>query len=178
MSSSGTALIGDRLPRGTLIIVGLAALVVVSLGLAAIRGILAPVLLTLVLTICAYPIRVLLQRHGAPGAIGTGAVMLTVAGLLAAFVVTFAIAFAQFVAMLPTYADQIDTALAGLAGWLASIGVGQAQVQAVVTTLNPSTVAAALSGVLGSVLSLTTAVVIVFTMIITMGADSAHAGTI
>ena len=178
MSSSRTGLIGDRFPRGTLIIVGLAAAVVVSLGLAAIRGILAPVLLTLVLMICAYPIRVVLQRHGAPGAIGTGAVMLTVAGLLAAFVVTFAIAFAQFVAMLPTYADQIDTALAGLAGWLASIGVGQAQVQAVVTTLSPSSVAAALSGVLGSVLSLTTAVVIVFTMIITMGADSAHAGTI
>src|ERR1700712_2190067 len=110
MSSSGTPLAGNRFPRGTLIIVGLAAAVVVSVGRAAIRGILAPVLLTLVLTICAYPIRVALQRRGAPGAIGTGAVMLTVAGLLAAFVVTFVIAFAQFVAMVPTYSQQIDTA--------------------------------------------------------------------
>ena len=178
MSSSRTALIGDRFPRGTLIIVGLAAAVVVSMGLGAIRGILAPVLLTLVLTICAYPVRVILQRHGAPGAIGTGAVMLTVAGLLAAFVVTLVIAFAQFVVMLPTYGDQIDAALADLAAWLASIGVGSDQVHAVVTTLNPSNIAAATSQVLGSVFSLTTAGVIVFTMIITMGADSAHAGTV
>ncbi|RDJ92895.1 AI-2E family transporter, partial [Lacticaseibacillus rhamnosus] len=102
----------------SLIIVGLAAAVVVSMGMAGIRGILAPVLLTLVLTICAYPIRVVLQRHGVPGALGTGAVMLTVAGLLAAFVVTFAIAFAQFVEMLPTYADQIDAAVADLTAWL------------------------------------------------------------
>jgi predicted PurR-regulated permease PerM len=178
MSSSRTVLTGDRFPRGTLIIVGLAAAVVVSTGMAAIRGILAPVLLTLVLTICVYPVRVRLQRRGASGAIGTGAVMLSVAGLLAAFVFVFVIAFGQFVAMLPTYSDQIDAALAGLAAWLASIGVGADDVHGVVTTLDPAKLGGAVSGLLGSVLSLTGAVVIVFTMIITMGADSAHAGTV
>src|SRR5947208_16235949 len=98
------------------------------MGMAGIRGILAPVLLTLVLTICAYPIRVVLQRRGVTGALGTGAVMLTVAGLLVAFVVVFAIASAQFVEMLPTYGAQIHAAVADLTGALASIGVASDRV--------------------------------------------------
>jgi hypothetical protein len=73
------------LGRGVRILLGLAAAVVVSFGMAAIGNILAPALLALVLTICAQPVRVWLERHGTPQGLATGAVGLTLFALLDMF---------------------------------------------------------------------------------------------
>ena len=115
-------------PRGTIILIALGAAVVVAAGLSGIRGIVAPVLLTLVLIICAYPIRVLLLKKGVPGGLATGAVMLVVFGLLVLFAFTVAVALGQFVAMLPSYSKQFAEIGANISKWLASIGVSQQQI--------------------------------------------------
>ncbi|MFP3416084.1 hypothetical protein SB773_32085, partial [Bacillus sp. SIMBA_074] len=81
----------------------LAASVVVAFGMGAIAGILAPTLLALVLTICAQPVRVWLERHGTPSGVATGAVALTVFALLAGFIGLLIVAMAQFIGMLPQY---------------------------------------------------------------------------
>ena len=54
----------SRVARGTIGLVALAALTVTAFGMSAMRGILAPVLLTLILTICANPVRIYLQERG------------------------------------------------------------------------------------------------------------------
>ena len=94
------------LPRATTILVALAAATVAAFGLSGIRGILAPTLLTLVLVICANPVRIWLLKRGVAGGLATGSVILVVFGLLAGFTYTIVIAFAQFVEMLPTYSTQ------------------------------------------------------------------------
>jgi AI-2 transport protein TqsA len=165
-------------PRGTIILIALGAAVVVAAGLSGIRGIVAPVLLTLVLIICAYPIRVLLLKKGVPGGLATGAVMLVVFGLLVLFAFTVAVALGQFVAMLPSYSKQFAEIGANISKWLASIGVSQQQIQAVEHSISPASIAGFVSGLLGSVGNVTVALVIIFTMIILMASDAVYVPTI
>ena len=126
------------LPRGTNILVALGAATLTAIGISSIKGILAPVLLTLILTICANPVRTGLLKRGVPGGIATGSVILVVFGLLAGFTYTLILATAQFVAMLPNYQKQFEQIGASIGAWLTSIGVGPEQVQAVEKGLTPT----------------------------------------
>jgi AI-2 transport protein TqsA len=165
-------------PRGAIILVGLASAVVVAMGISQIRGILAPVLLTLILTICASPVRTWLEKLGVPTGLATGAVILVVFGLLAAFTYTIIIAFSQFVAMLPDYATQFAQIGTEIGDGLTALGIDQAQIQSIVAGIDPGNIAAAVGGALGSVLGITGALVIVLTMMILMAADAVYAKTI
>ncbi|GAA1443143.1 AI-2E family transporter [Leifsonia poae] len=166
------------LPRATTILVGLAAATVTAIGLSGIRGILAPTLLTLILVICANPVRTGLLKRGVPGGIATGSVILVVFGLLAAFTYTIIIAFGQFVAMLPSYSAQFEQIGTSIAAWLKSIGIGQAQVQEIQKSINPNNIVAFFTNALGSVVGITGALVIVLTMMILMAADAVYARTV
>jgi predicted PurR-regulated permease PerM len=166
------------LPRGTNILVALGAATLTAIGISSIKGILAPVLLTLILTICANPVRTGLLKRGVPGGIATGSVILVVFGLLAGFTYTLILATAQFVAMLPNYQKQFEQIGASIGAWLTSIGVGPEQVQAVEKGLTPTNLGHIISSALGSVVSITGALVIILTMMILMAADAAYARTI
>lgn len=166
------------LPRGTVLLIGLAAATVTAVGISSIRGILAPVLLTLILIICAHPVRTGLEKRGVPHGLATGSVILAVFLLLAGFAYTLVIAFAQFVNMLPQYSDQLAAIGKNIASWLQSVGVSQAQVASVESSFNPSTIISFFSGILGSVFSITGALVIILTMLILMSADAVYVPTI
>jgi AI-2 transport protein TqsA len=166
------------LPRGTTILVGLAAGTVVAFGIGGIRGILAPVLLTLILTICANPVRVALEKRGVPHGLATGSVILTVFVLLAGFTYTVIIAFAQFATMLPNYSSQIAKLGTTITSWLSSLGIGPEQIQQLTKGFSPGTILSFASGVLGSVVSITAGLVIVLTMLILMSADATYVPTI
>jgi AI-2 transport protein TqsA len=166
------------LPRATTILVGLAAATVTAIGLSGIRGILAPTLLTLVLVICANPVRTGLLKRGVPGGLATGSVILVVFGLLAAFTYTILLAFAQFVAMLPNYSTQFQQIADNVGAWLKSIGVGQAQIQQIKNGIDPSKIAGLVTDTLGNVVGITGALVIVLTMMILMAADAVYAHTV
>ena len=60
-------------PRATTILIGLAAATVTAIGLSGIRGILAPTLLTLILVICANPVRTAVRAGRILGAGLSGA---------------------------------------------------------------------------------------------------------
>ena len=167
-----------RYPRAAIILVGLAGATVAGIGISSLRGILAPTLLTLVLTICAAPVRDWLPARGVPRGIATPTIVLVVFGVLAAFVYAIVIALAQFLAMLPTYSDQFSQIGESVARWLGSVGIGQAQIQAIVAGIDPRNIVATVAGALGGVAALTGALVIVLTMMILMAADSAYARVI
>jgi AI-2 transport protein TqsA len=167
-----------RYPRATIILVGLAGATVAGIGISSLRGILAPTLLTLVLTICAAPVRDWLPARGVPRGIATPAIVLVVFGVLAAFVYAIVIALIQFLEMLPTYSDQFTQIGENVARWLGSVGIGQAQIQDIVAGIDPRNIVATVAGALGGVADLTGALVIVLTMMILMAADSAYARVI
>jgi predicted PurR-regulated permease PerM len=164
--------------RAAAILVALAGATITAIGLSSIRGILAPVLLTLVLTICAHPVRVALERWGVPHALATGSVILVVFVLLAGFIYALVIAFAQFVGMLPQFSSQLSAAGATIGDWLKSIGIGEQQVRAIVEGFDPSSIIGFASGLLGSAFSITGGLVIVLTMLILMAADATYVPTI
>lgn len=164
--------------RGVRILLGLAAGVVISFGMGAIGGILAPTLLALVLTICAQPVRVWLERHGTPQGLATGAVGLTVFALLAGFVAILWIAMAQFIGMLPQYKPQLQQLGDQFSTWLQSLGVGPQQVQQIKAGFDPGTFLSFFSGLLGNAFGLLTLGVIVLTMLILMPADAAYTPTL
>jgi AI-2 transport protein TqsA len=167
-----------RFPRATTILVALAAATVVAIGMSAIKGILAPTLLTLVLVICANPVRTGLLRRGVPPGLATGSVILVVFGLLAAFTYTIIIAFAQFVEMLPTYSDELSKVGANLGDLLKSLGFSSDQVKSVVAGVDPANIAGVVTDAIGSVAGITAALVIVLTMMILMAADAVYSRTI
>lgn len=164
--------------RGLRILLSLAAIVVAGFGMAAIGDILAPTLLALVLTICAQPVRVWLTRHGTPEGIATGAVALTVFALLAGFAALLIVALAQFVEMLPAYAQQFEQLGAQLGAWLQSIGVGPQTVQSLVAGFDPGKFLDFFTGLLGGAFGLVSFGVVVLTMLILMPADAAYAPTL
>jgi AI-2 transport protein TqsA len=167
-----------RLPRGTLILLATSSLIITAAGMHAIRAILAPVLLTLILVICVSPVARWVRRRGAPQGIATGAVILITLGLLAIFLVTGLLAVGQFVAMLPRYADEFAAAVRALGDGLATLGVDSEQIRQLSTAIDPENIVSAVLGAVGGVASIAGALVIVLTMIILMAADAAYLPTI
>lgn len=159
-------------------LVGLAAATVVTIGLGAIRGILAPVLLTLILTICANPVRVYAQKHGVPQGLATGSVIVVMFALLAGFTLAVIIAVGQFVDMLPHYASQFEEIGQNIRAWLGSVGISREQASAFVSTIDPRNVAALVTDAVGGVFSISGALVIILTMMILMSADAVYVPTI
>lgn len=172
----GTAAAADG--RASRILLGLAAGVVVSIGMHAIGSILAPTLLALVLTICAQPVRVWLTRHGTPPGIATGAVALTTFALLAAFAGLLFIALAQFVGMLPQYKDELAQIGAQFSAWLATLGVGPDEAKTVAQSFDPSKFLDFFTGIIGGAFGIVSFGVIVLTMLILMPADAAYTPTL
>lgn len=164
--------------RGTTILVALAAGTVAVIGMGMISSILVPVLLTLVLTICAHPVRVGLERRGVPHGVATGSVVLVVFVLLAGFVMLLVVAFAQFATMLPQYSTQLAEIGATVGQWLGKLGIGQEQIQALLAGIDPNNIVDLLSGLFGGLLNVTTSLVIVLTMLILMAADALYVPTI
>ncbi|WP_308287521.1 AI-2E family transporter [Cryobacterium sp. 1639] len=164
--------------RNTSILVGLGGATVTVFGLAAIAGIAAPILLALVLTICAHPVRRGLERRGVPRGLATGSVVATVFIVLAAFVAAFGLALGQFAALLPQFASQLSDIGTTVSEWLATLGFGTAQVQAVEDSFDPSNLVPVVSGLFGSITNITVALVIVLTMLILMAADAGYLPTL
>ena len=179
VAPTGSAGAGSRaMPRNAAILVALGGATVAVFGLAAIAGIAAPILLALVLTICAHPIRTGLERRGVPRGLATGTVVSAVFLVLAAFVAALMLALAQFAALLPQFADQLSDIGSTVSGWLASVGVDAAQVQAVEASFSPSNLVPLVSNIFGSVTTVTVALVIVLTMLILMAADAGYLPTL
>jgi AI-2 transport protein TqsA len=162
------------LPRATILLLGLAAAVVAVFGLAAARSVVAPVFLALVLTICVHPLRRLLERRGVPRGLATGSAIVAVFALLAGFFAALYIALVQFTALLPEYADEIETALGNLAARLEEIGIGAAQAETIVSGLEPSRAIEIVTGFLGGITGIVFSLVIVLTLLILMAMDASY----
>jgi predicted PurR-regulated permease PerM len=162
------------MPRATVILLGLAAAVVVTFGLWATRSVVGPVFFALVLTICVHPARRRLEGRGVPRGLATAIAIVVVFALLAGFFAALLFALAQFTALLPEYAPEIEDTAAALANALASIGFGPEQVQTILEGLEPSRAADIISGVLGGITNIVFGLVVVLTLVILMAMDGTY----
>src|SRR6478609_6697969 len=167
---------GYGLPRGLIIMLGLAAGVVVAGGIHAVPDIIGPIFLALVLTITVDPLRGMLIRRGAPRWLATLVVILGVYAIIIGLVVAAAIGVAQFVGLMPQYADQIQAELSGLKSWLAGMGVTQEQVQSMLSNIDRSSILSYVGALLSGVMSALTSLLFIITLLIFLAVDGSVFG--
>jgi AI-2 transport protein TqsA len=95
-------------------------------------------------------------------------------GVLAGFFAILLFGIAQFTALLPQYAPEIEAAAANLGGLLASIGFGPEQIQTIIDGLEPSRAADVISGLLGGITGIVFGLVVVLTLLILMAMDATY----
>jgi AI-2 transport protein TqsA len=160
--------------RNAFILIGLGGAVLVCFGIAGLGSIIAPVFLAVVLTICMHPLRIWLERHHVPRGIATGAVILAVVLLLLGFGYMVLVAFGQFSALLPQFADQIAAFGQDVAAWLNSLGISSRELQAIVADFDPSSLVDFVGGLIGGLAGISSALIILLTIALLMGMDAGY----
>jgi AI-2 transport protein TqsA len=156
MSSEIDVIYQPALPRGLIILLGLAAALVAALGMRQFANILGPVFLALVLSIAVHPVRRWADNHRWPAWLGVILSLLAVYGIVATLFAILVISGIQFASLLQDYAPQFQAFLRDAAQLLESVGVSQEKLQSIVNDLSPSKlvgVAGSLLGGLAGVLS-------------------------
>ncbi|MCD5345608.1 AI-2E family transporter [Agromyces sp. H3Y2-19a] len=181
--AEGAMTAGTPVPhRNAFMLLGFAGLVITLFGIAAIGSVFSAVFLALVLVICVHPVRRGLERRGVPRGIATLLVLLTVVLLLGGFVFALVISFAQFATLLPEYAPEFESWATAASKWLSSLGVGQEQINALMSSFDPGKIVGALSGLvsslLGGALGFISFAVILLTMLILITFDSSYVPTV
>ena len=126
----------SRLPRGLILVLAVAGMLVAALAIQQFAGIAAPVLLALVLVIAVHPLTGMLRRRGLPMWLAKTITLIAVLGLIVGLAAAVALSIARLATILPEYEDDFAELVANLRTWLASLGVGQAEVQAVLDQIS------------------------------------------
>ena len=162
---------GYGLPRALIMVLGIAAGVIVAAGIHAVPNIIGPIFLALVLTITVDPLRGMMIRRGAPRWLATLVVVIGVFAIVIGLVVGAIIGVAQLVSLLPQYADQLQSELAGLKSWLSGLGVTQSDVENMLKSIDKSSIVAAGAAVLSSVTGVLTSLLFIITLLIFLAVD-------
>jgi predicted PurR-regulated permease PerM len=164
------------LPRGLIIMLGLAAGVVVATGIHAVPDLIGPIFLALVLTVTVDPLRGMMIRRGAPRWLATLVVVIGVYAIIFGLVIAAAVGVAQFIGLIPQYADQLQSELTGLKSWLAGMGVTQEQIQSTLSGLDKSSILSYIASLLSSVMSVFTSLFFIITLLIFLAVDGSVFG--
>jgi AI-2 transport protein TqsA len=144
------------LPRGLIILLGVAAALVAAVGMRQFANILGPVFMALVLSIAVHPIRRLADRYRLPALLGMILSLLAVYAIVFGLFAILVIGGIQFATLLQDYGPQFQAFLQDAVRLLESVGISQTQLQDSVKELSPSRlvgVAGSLLGGLAGVLS-------------------------
>jgi AI-2 transport protein TqsA len=162
------------LPRGVIVLLGLAGAVVAVAGLRSVADILAPVLLALMLTVTASPLSTWLQRHRAPVWAAGLSLVVTVYLVLFGLGGALMISVARLVDLMPQYQTQFAQLRADVAQTLSGFGVDVGHVQDVATLIQPGSVADLLQWVLGGVLGVLSNGIFLLAVVLFLCLDAVH----
>jgi len=145
----GVSAPSSRLPRGLVLVLAVAGMLVAALAVQQFAAIVAPAVLALVLVIAVHPLTGALRRRGLPMWLAVTITVIVVLGLILSLAVAFALSIARLATILPAYEDRFVELVANLRTGLASVGVEQAEVRAALDQISLDTIA----GLLGDILA-------------------------
>lgn len=128
------------LPRGVIVLLGSAGLIITIAGIKAFADVLGPVLLALMLTVAVHPLPNWLRQKGFPSPLAVVVAVLTVWAVLGALVVSLVVSVAQLSSLLPTYADRFDELIAHVDSVLAARGIGSDDIASMVSGIDAGSV--------------------------------------
>jgi predicted PurR-regulated permease PerM len=134
-----------------MIAIGVAAVLLAALGLRSFAEVIGPVFLGLVLSIVVQPLRRFPVRHGLPAWLGTSLSLVAVYAMVVGLVAILVISGVQLAGLLTDYAPQFEAWVASLGETLQSVGISQAQLEAVQASLDPGKLIDVVAGLLGGV---------------------------
>jgi AI-2 transport protein TqsA len=158
------------LPRGILLLLGLAASVVVIGGMKASSGILAPLFLALVLTVLAHPLRRWLDRW-MPSWAASLVCIVVVYLLILALTVTIVVSVARFATLVPQYTDELNVRVDDLTSSLKSFGVSQDQIQKVSSSFDLGRLGSFVGSLLGDLMGLVSNLFFILALVLFMAMD-------
>ena len=159
------------LPRGVLVLVGLAAAVVVVAGLKAAGSIFAPLFLALILTVLAHPLRRWLDR-GMPSWVASAICIAAVYLLLVGLAVAMLVSIAKFGSVLPSYADQFQHQLDSFMSWLHKVGVSESDIKKAESSFNLSSLGGFFTSLLSQLAGIVSNLFFIFALILFMTVDA------
>ncbi|GAA5230080.1 AI-2E family transporter [Arthrobacter cryoconiti] len=178
-SSGKIPTVSGTVTSGSKILFGLAAAVVVLIGMGRISSIVGPVFLALVLAICVYPIKQRLVARKVPPALSTIVSILAVYVMLAALIAALWVSAVQFTKLIPQFAPQISEQKTNLGLFLHdTLGIGDEQVRSLVNSIDLRVLLNAGFSLLGSALNLGTATVFLCLLVLFMCIDATYYPTI
>lgn len=162
---------GWSIPRGLVVLLSLAAVIVTVAGLTAFSGVVGPTFLALMLTVAVQPIQSWARRRGWPAWLGMiaafVAVMLILVGLGGALVVSIA----QLASQLPQYTDRLDDLLDHARGWLDSAGLSNEQIQKALQGIDIGKIVGLLDDILGGVVGVFSNLFFLVALLLFMAVD-------
>ena len=161
-------------PRGVILLLGMAGAVVTIAGMRAISDLLGPLFLALMLTITVSPVTDRLRARGAPTWLAvlasTASAYLVLFGLIGALIVSVS----RLVDLIPSYQSQLDALGDDLSEAAGAAGVGSQPIQDAIDKVDPSAVLSAVAGVLSDLLGAVSGLIFLVAALLFMCLDAAY----
>jgi AI-2 transport protein TqsA len=165
VSSETDSTSGWQLPRGLLIISGIAATLVAAIGLRAFADVIAPVFLALILSIVVHPLRGLSARWGLPGWLGAIFSLIGVYAIVVGLFAVLVLAGIQFAELVESYAPQFQAFVLQVGEGLQALGVSEDKLQAIAKGLDPGKLAGLVAGFIGGIAGVLSSVFFVIVLL-------------
>ncbi|EGD53643.1 AI-2E family transporter [Gordonia neofelifaecis] len=159
-------------PRGIIVLVGIAGIVVAVAGMKLIAGLIAPVFLALMLTIAVHPMGRWLRRHGCPAWLAALTLVIGVYGILVILFGSIIYSAARLTTLMPQYADKFDSIVDDLKHFLGEHGVNSESIHNMLSNVDAGKIISAAGSLLSGLVSTTSGLVLVLVVALFMAVDA------
>lgn len=163
---------GSALPRGVVILLGAAAVVVTVAGMYWVSWLIGPLLLALVIVIAVYPIKTWLEGKGWPRWAVVSSLLVVIFGSLLALTAFLAASVSQLGGLLAENSGKAQQLVASLSAQLTKLGVDPTQSRNAAGTADLSKFADQIGAVFSSVGSILTGLVFILALLLFLTAES------
>lgn len=160
------------MPRGVIVLLAIAALVVAIAGIKSFSGVVGPTFLALMLTVAVHPLPGWLRRKGFPAWLALLTTLLTVWGILLVLVVSLVFSVARLSTILPQYSDKFDDIVNDFQTTLKDHGIGSDQIHKLLANVDSSKVISIVSDIIGSALGVFSNLLFVLVLLLFMTVDA------
>lgn len=160
------------LPRGTVVLLTIAGIVVAVLGIKSIGSIVGPVFLGLMMTVAVAPVPGWLRSKGWPKWTAFLATIVLVYGIIVGLFASVIYCIARLATILPQYSDKFNDLIDDVQKALADHGVGEDKVNDMLSHVDAGKVFDVVGDVVSSTANAASALILVLTVLLFMAIDS------
>ncbi|WP_436533059.1 AI-2E family transporter [Actinoplanes sp. HUAS TT8] len=160
------------LPRGVLVLLGFACLVVVVAGLRWVADLIGPVFLALMLVVTVSPVTEGLRRRGLPVWVAAVATVLMIDVILIALGLALGVSVARLIELMPQYQAQFSALRDDLVSGLGTLGISAAQLRSLLAGADADSVVHLIGSLFGGIAGVLSNALFLLAVLLFMGLDA------